>query len=113
MRSDRERLQDILQAMDRIEQFAIGGKLNFEENRLIQSDVLYQILIIGEAVGDLSSSLQQQYPDIPWREIVGMRNIIAHQYFRIDLEVVWLVVDRELPQMRPQFEMMLEGIEEE
>ncbi len=108
MRSDRSRLQDILGAIDRIEQYTQGGKAIFEGNDLIQSGVLYQLIAIGEAVGDLSLDLREQYPLIPWKKIIGMRNLVAHEYFRVDLEVVWAVVDRELPRLKSQVEQILQ-----
>lgn len=108
MRSDREKLQDILGAIDRIEQYAQGGKGIFEGNDLIQSGVLYQLIVIGEAAGDLSSDLREQYPLIPWKPIIGMRNFVAHEYFRVDLEIVWAVVERELPRLKSQVEKILQ-----
>ncbi len=108
MRSDREKLQDILGAIDRIEQYAHGGKGIFEGNDLIQSGVLYQLIVIGEAAGDLSIDLRNQYPLIPWKPIIGMRNFVAHEYFRVDLEIVWAVVERELPRLKNQVEKILQ-----
>jgi uncharacterized protein with HEPN domain len=102
MRRDREKLQDILRAIDRIEQYAQGGKAIFEGNDLIQSGILYQLIVIGEAAGDLSVDLREQYPLIPWKQIIGMRNLVAHEYFRVDLEIVWAVVERELPALKSQ-----------
>jgi len=111
MRSDLERLKDILQGIKQIEEYTIDGKKSFEQNTLIQSAVLFQILVIGEAVGDLSLNLREQYQDIPWAKIIGMRNIVAHEYFRIDLKVVWAVVENYLPQLKSKIELILQDLE--
>ena len=102
MRSDFERLQDILQAVEEIEQYTIGRKVRFEQSKLVQSGVLYQLIIIGEAAGKLSSSLQNQCKDVPWKKIIGMRNILTHEYFSVDLEVVWSVVEQHLSDLKSQ-----------
>ena len=102
MRSDFERLQDILQAIEEIEQYTIRGKVSFEQSKLVQSGVLYQLIIIGEAAGKLSSSLQAQCKDVPWKKIIGMRNILTHEYFSVDLEVVWSVVEQYLLELKNQ-----------
>ena len=65
MRSDSERLQDILQAVEGIEQYTMREKVSFEQSKLVQSGVLYQLIIIGEAAGKLTSSLQDQCNNIP------------------------------------------------
>ncbi len=107
MRSDSERLQDILQAIREIERYTVGGKQAFAQDTLIQSGVLYQIVIMGEAAGDISANLRERYSDIPWSQMIGMRNILAHQYFKIDLEIVWAVVEQNIPDLKAKFETIL------
>ena len=96
MRSDRQWLDDMLQAINQIEEYTVEGKQNFEQNRLIQSAIMYQIIIIGESARAISEELQTQNPEVPWSSIVGMRNILVHQHFRINLEVVWSTVNSKL-----------------
>ena len=112
MRSDRERLRDMLQAIKQIEQYTVGGKLTFEQNKLIQSGVLYQIQIIGEAVRAMSADLREQNPDVPWSAMVGMRNIVVHQYFEVDLNIAWFVVERDLSSLKGKIEAILQELGE-
>ena len=93
MRSNRQRLFDILEAVERIEKYANQGREAFERDELIQNWIVHHLQIIGEACRVLSANFQTQYPDIPWTEIIGMRNILVHDYFGIDLKAVWAVVD--------------------
>ncbi len=109
MRSNTDRLQDILQAIAKIQRY--GGKSSFEQESLVQSGILYQLIIIGEAVSGLSSSLRQAYPDVPWTKIVGMRNILAHQYYKINLPKVWSVVTQDLPELKSKVEKILHELE--
>lgn len=102
MRDDKIRLQDILDAIEQIEIYIKEGKEAFFHNKLLQSGVLYQLIIIGEAAGDIDISFRNQYPHIPWKQIIGMRSILAHQYFRIDLGVVWSTVSEHLPSLKKQ-----------
>ncbi|HAA27063.1 MAG TPA: nucleotidyltransferase [Cyanobacteria bacterium UBA8553] len=113
MRSDRKRLQDILQAIEQIEHYTVQGKQAFEEDTLLQSGVLYQIVIIGEASRVLGSALLTQYPDIPWSSIIGMWNIVVHQYFGVDLALVWSVVERNLPELKRMIEAILQKLGDE
>jgi len=61
-----------------------------------QAAVLYGIVVIGEAANHLSNEFQMNHPNVPWKDIIGMRNILAHQYDKVDSEVVWDVVHRDI-----------------
>lgn len=91
----------------------LGESKRLKQDTLIQSAVLYQIVIIGEAVGDLSVNLRQQYSDVTWSQIIGMRNILAHQYFQVNFEIVWTVVEHYLPDLKVKIEMILQGLGDE
>lgn len=110
MRIDRDRLKDILKASEDIEQFTTVGKPAFEQDKLTQSGVLYQIMIIGESVQAMSAPLRSQNPDIPWSLMVGMRNILVHQHFEVDLNIVWSVVERSLPDLKDKIESILQEL---
>ena len=81
----------------------------FEQDELIQTWVLYHLQVIGEAARALSPEFTAQHAEIPWPRIVGMRNILVHNYFGIDVEIVWSVVERDLPQLKQQVEAILGG----
>jgi len=97
MRSDRESLIDIANAIGRILRYTEGiSKSELERNDEKISAILYQITIIGEATKRLSPEIRQQYPEIPWREMAGMRDVIIHEYDQLDFDVVWDVVENKL-----------------
>ncbi|MBI4480010.1 MAG: DUF86 domain-containing protein [Acidobacteria bacterium] len=108
MRDDRQRLLDILEAIQRIEKYASQGGSAFEREELIQNWVLRHLQIIGEACRSVSSGFQNQHPDIPWSQVIGMRNILVHHYFEMDVDAVWLVVERDLPILKRKLEALLE-----
>jgi uncharacterized protein with HEPN domain len=110
MRSERERLLDILEAIERIEKYAEEGKDAFEADELIQTWIVHHITIIGEACRTLPDDFQARYANIPWADIVGMRNILVHHYFGIDTEAVWSVVERDLPELKLNIQAILKNL---
>jgi len=109
MRNDEERLQDILEAIAQIEKYAIQGKEEFQNNELVQIWIIYHLQIIGEASNNLSPKLIAQYPQIPWAEIIAFRNILVHEYFRIDFQAVWKIINRDLTDLKIQVANILEN----
>ena len=108
MRDDRERLLDIREAIENIQKYAVHGKENFSKDELIQTWVLHHIQILGEAAARISDEFQEQHPEIPWFKIVGMRNILVHDYFKIDVNAVWSVVENDLPTLYDQIKLILD-----
>lgn len=100
MRSDLERLKDVLEAIERIEKYTSNNQRSFFSDELIQTWVLHHLQIIGEAIARITPDLMEQYTEIPWRKIIGMRNILVHDYFGIDADVVWNVVENDLPNLK-------------
>ena len=100
MRSDKERLLDILEAIDKIEQHDLPDRDALAGDESAQVWVLYHVQIIGEAASRLSPSLQAAHPDVPWADIIAMRNVIIHHYFGIDLDQVWDAVCNDVPQLK-------------
>ncbi|WP_414528499.1 DUF86 domain-containing protein [Nodularia chucula] len=110
MRDNSEKLRDILEAIERINKYAVQGRKAFAENELIQTWFIQHLQIIGEASRVLSADIREANPDVPWSQMIGMRNILTHNYFEIDLDVVWLVIKRELPNLKPQIEAILQTL---
>ncbi len=107
MRDDIERLQDILDAIKKIEKYAHEGRGVFDIDDRTQVWVVHHLEILGEAANNISSETQKAHPEIYWSKIIGMRNVLAHQYFGIDLDIVWQVVEFDLPLIKPKIETLL------
>ena len=112
MRDARERLRDILEAISNLERYAGRGRGPFEQDELIQNYFLRQLQIIGEAARALPQEVRALAPEIPWKNIVGMRAVLVHGYFDIDTDVVWSAVDKDIPALKPQVERLLARLEE-
>ena len=112
MRGDRERLLDIQEAIQRIEKYAAQGREAFDRDELIQNWFVRHLQIIGEAVRAIPAEFKDRYPEIPWSQIMGMRNILVHDYFGIDREVVWSAVERDLPDLKRKIEAILKKLPE-
>ena len=107
MRDDRSRLLDVIEAIERIERYAARGRKAFEADELLQTWVVHHIQIIGEAVRKLSDALRSEHPEIPWAQIIAMRNIVVHDYFGVDTEEVWAAVERDLPDLKRKIQAIL------
>jgi uncharacterized protein with HEPN domain len=110
MRVDRLRLQDILDAIEVIARCASIKRQEFDANPPIRSHILLHIQIIGEAVSRLSQDLRDQNPQVPWKPIARMRNVIAHVYFGIDWNEVWQVAQNDVPALKPQIQAILASL---
>jgi uncharacterized protein with HEPN domain len=111
MRDPRERLRDMLEAIENIERYATQGKEAFEKDELLQNWIVRHLQIIGEAARIMPQDLIDKTPHIPWSKMIGMRNILVHDYFRIDTEIVWQVVERDLPNLKRLLQALLEELE--
>ena len=107
MRRDRQRLEDILEAIDRIEKYSREGRTAFDRDELVQTWIVHHLQIVGEAVRALTDETRGRRPDIPWLQIAGMRNILVHDYFGIDLNEVWTAVERDLPMLKAAVRSLL------
>jgi uncharacterized protein with HEPN domain len=107
VRSDRERLLDILDAIAHVEKHVSGGRPAFDASEPIQSLVLRGLQIIGEAARAISADLKDRHPQVPWPEIVRMRHFLVHRYFDIDREIVWAVVSQDLPALKQKVQAIL------
>ncbi|MBA5869422.1 MAG: DUF86 domain-containing protein [Nitrospira sp. CR2.1] len=107
MRDDRDRLQDILDAIKNIERYAKRGRRLFEEDELIHTWMIHHIQIIGEAASKLTPAFRKTHSQVPWPQIITMRQVLVHDYLGIDLAEVWAVVERDLPALKKQIQQML------
>ena len=102
-------LNDILQAIAKINGYVQGQTLDqFKADSLTIDAVALNLMIIGEASRNIPDEIQRQYPAVDWRNIVGLRNIITHEYFRLNLDRIWNVIEVELPLLRDHISNILE-----
>jgi len=108
VRDDRERLLDILDAIKGIEKYARRGEAAFRHDELVQNWMVRHLEVIGEAARALSEGLRARYVAIPWSDIIDMRNVLVHQYFGIDLDLVWQVVSTDVPDLKRRVTAILD-----
>ncbi len=113
-RRDRQYLQDILDAMEAAESFVENVSFEeLEDDQRTQFALQRAFEIIGEATKQLSKEVRDQYPSIPWRDIAGMRDKLIHEYFAVNLEIVWETVQKDFPEVRPKIQQILEELAEQ
>lgn len=94
-------LEHILQCIERIEEYVEGiTKKQFLESVQLQDSVIRRIEIMGEAVKNIPKQIKDKYADIPWKEIAGMRDILIHQYFGVDLELTWKIAKKDIRRLK-------------
>ncbi len=99
MRSDAERLADVLDAAAKIAAKVVEGRAAFDKDEYVLLALVHLVQIIGEASARLSDEIIDAHPEIPWRQIVAMRNRVVHGYFDVDLDILWVAVSVEVPRL--------------
>ena len=103
--SDQQRLAHIKEAIDEILSYTkdIDFK-GFKEHSMLRFATVKQIEIIGEAAKNISEQTRQQYPDVAWKQITALRNLLTHEYFGIDIQLVWQIVQTDIPELKHKLE---------
>ena len=105
-------LEDIKGSIERIEEYIRDmSKEHFMEDIRTQDAVIRRLEIIGEAAKNIQEDFRHKYPDIPWKQIAGMRDVLIHGYFSVNLERVWVVVKSDLPKFKLKISRILEEVE--
>jgi uncharacterized protein with HEPN domain len=107
VRDPRERLQDILEAIQHIRRHTAISRKAFEQDELVQSWCVRHLQIIGEAARALPDETRNNIPEIPWSKIIGMRHVLVHNYFGIDTDLVWNAVENQLDLLKTAIESFL------
>lgn len=114
LRDFRVLLDDILEASRKIRTYTAGLSLaDFQADEKTVDAVVRNLEIIGEAIKKLPAEIRDTHPDIPWRKIAGLRDILIHQYFGIDLEIIWEVVETKLPSLTSRVAEILSAAEDD
>jgi uncharacterized protein with HEPN domain len=100
-------LRHIRDAIARIGKYTAQGRNAFFDDSMVQDAVIRNLEVIGEAVRSLPPELKRRHPEIPWRSITALRNVLIHEYFGVDLEIVWRVVQRRIPTLKRHVEALL------
>lgn len=109
-KNDEVYLQHILDAIAKIEQYTTGVSYQvFSESSLVQDGTVHELEIIGEASRNLSEEFRNRHDEVPWHQIIGMRNRIVHVYFDLDLPAVWDAVKLDVPDLKAKIIQMLRG----
>jgi len=107
MRDEKLYIRDIAECIERIEAYTQEGREAFMQTRMIQDAVVRNFEIIGEATKRLSTDLKQAYPQIQWQQIAGFRDVLIHDYVRVDLDEVWGIIERDLSVLKETIQRIL------
>lgn len=111
MKDDRLYLSNIKECIERIESYTVDGKEAFMQTTITQDAVIRNFEIIGEATKRLSSELRANYPDVPWQQVAGFRDVLIHDYLKVNLNRVWGVIEQNLPELKATVEAILQNLE--
>ena len=112
MSADINRLEHIIEAIDRIQNYTAVKYADYEKSQEKQHAVISNFIKLGEAAGKLSPELKAVHPEVNWRNAVGMRNVLVHDYVKIDYKELWQTAKNDLPVLKKQIQKILEDISE-
>jgi uncharacterized protein with HEPN domain len=108
-RSPKLFLTDILESIDLIEKYTSSTTYKkFMNDNVIQDAIIRRFEIIGEATKNIPMKIRKEYPEIPWRQMAGMRDMLAHEYFGIAIKRIWDTAQKDLPRLKKQIVKLLE-----
>jgi len=109
---DKQRLLHIIESINEIEKYTYNVSFDhFLENSMIRFASIKQIEIIGEAANYITEETKTKFPNIQWRQIIGLRHILVHEYFGIDSQLIWQIISNDIPQLKKDIETLLSTID--
>lgn len=106
--SDTQRLLHILDSITEIEEYTLKVDLEgFLENSMMRFASIKQIEIIGEAANYISEQTKNKFTDVQWRQIIGMRHILVHEYFGIDSQLIWQIIINDIPKLKAAIQSVI------
>jgi uncharacterized protein with HEPN domain len=112
MKDERLYLSNIKECIERIQEYTRGGRDNFMQTPMIQDAVIRNFEIIGEATKRLSPELRNMYSDVPWQQMAGLRDVLIHDYLKVNLNLVWEIIEQNLPELKGQVESISKKLSE-
>jgi len=104
-RGDKLYISDMIESIEAIEEYIVSHNYeSFIENRMVYAATIRELEIIGEAAGKISQALKDKYPNIDYRTVKDFRNVLAHEYFGVDMQIVWMVASQKIPQLKIEIE---------
>jgi len=100
MKDDAVYVQHLLECIARIEQYTKAGRSEFLASTLIQDGVIRNLQMLGQSVLKLSESFKSAHPEVDWKSIIGLRNVLVHDYLGVSVTRVWEIVERDLPTLK-------------
>lgn len=105
-------IYDIMEEIRNIEAFSENlSKEGFTKSKLRQHAIFRSMEIIGEASKNIPNSFRERYKDVPWKEIAGFRDIVIHEYFGIDVDIVWHIVKKDIPSLKKKIKKIKKDLE--
>lgn len=109
MKDDQVYIKNILDSVDKIEEFTKkANKEDFLNNQMMQSATILQLALIGEEANKISDDIKSKI-DLSWKEIVGFRNMVIHEYINLELDVVWDTIQQDIPELKEKLLKFLEN----
>jgi uncharacterized protein with HEPN domain len=102
-------LEDVRDCMNKINKYVNGMSFeDFDQNQLVIDAVARNLEVIGEATKYVPTEIREKYPEVPWKSMIGLRNILIHEYFGIDEQIIWQIITSDFKKTKPLIEKIIE-----